>query len=222
MSTSFRLIVFDLDGTLVDSRRDLAESTNALILAYGGRPLDEALIGGMVGTGIRIWLEQALAMAGIAPFPADALTRFVAIYDQRLLHHTRAYEGMAEALQQAAATAELAVLTNKLGQATVKILEGLGLAQFFKQIVGVDGPYPPKPRPEGLQAIMAQAGVTPQETLLVGDSPIDLQTARHANTYICVARYGYGFIEVAPGELQGDELFIDRPAELAAVLFGRL
>jgi phosphoglycolate phosphatase-like HAD superfamily hydrolase len=82
----------------------------------------------------------------------------------------------------------------------------------------VDGPYPPKPRPAGLQALMARAAATPQETLLVGDSPIDLQTAHNANTHICVARYGYGFIEMAPSDLKGNELFINRPDQLPAVL----
>ncbi len=218
MSAPFRLIVFDLDGTLVDTRRDLAESANALIRELGGQTLPEEVIGRMVGTGVNVWLVRALVMAGISPVPASALDRFVAIYDEQLLVHTRAYAGMPAALEQLARRAKLAVLTNKMRTATVKILEGLNLARFFIQIGGVDGPYPPKPAPEGLQALMKQAFAKPDETVLVGDSPIDLLTARNAGTRICLARYGFGFIEPPPVALWGDELFIDQPDELPALL----
>ena len=214
----FRLVVFDLDGTLVDTRRDLAESTNSLIREYGGAPLSEEAIGGMVGHGVGIWLERALTSAGITPCPPGALERFVSIYDQGLLNHTRAYDGMSRALEQVSAVAEMAVLTNKLRRATVKILEGLGLARFFGQIGGVDGPYPPKPAPDGLQVLMARVAVAPAETLLVGDSPVDLHTARNAGARICMARYGFGFVDMPPEDLRGDELFINRPAELPALL----
>jgi phosphoglycolate phosphatase-like HAD superfamily hydrolase len=142
----FRLVVFDLDGTLVDTRRDLAESTNALIAELGGAALDEALIGSMVGEGVAIWLKRALSAGG------------------------------------------------------------------------VDGPHPPKPAPDGLLAIMQRAGATPPETLLVGDSPIDRHTARDAGARLCVARYGFGYVQSAPEGLAGDEFFIDRPEELAAIL----
>jgi phosphoglycolate phosphatase len=214
MTAPFRLIVFDLDGTLVDTRRDLAESANTLIGELGGLPLNEEVIGRMVGTGVSVWLKQALTMAGVASIPANALDRFIAIYDKRLLNHTQAYEGMPQAIERLAAVAELAVLTNKMRQATVKILEGLGLSNFFTQIGGVDGPYPPKPAPDGLQAFMQHAAVGPSETVLVGDSPIDLQTARNADTQICLARYGFGYSDMSSAEFRGDELFIDRPGEL--------
>lgn len=217
-SLPFTLVVFDLDGTLVDTRQDLAEATNVLIGELGGRTLDETLIGGMVGQGVSIWLERALTTAGITPYPASALERFIAIYDERLLNRTRPYEGVPEMLEQAAATAQLAVLTNKMRRATVRILEGLGLAKYFTHIDGVDGPYPPKPAPDGLQALMKQAGADASRTLLVGDSPIDLHTARNAGARICVARYGFGYVETPSGELTGDEFFIDQPIELAALL----
>ena len=215
----FRLVVFDLDGTLVDTRRDLAQSTNALIAELGGAALDEALIGSMVGHGVAVWLERALAVSGITPFPPTALARFIAIYDERLLIHTRAYPGIPQALEQAGRLAPLAVLTNKMRRATLKILEGLDLARFFTEVGGVDGPYPPKPAPDGLLALMQGAGAAPAQTLLVGDSPVDWHTARNAGARICVARYGFGYVESAPGaEPVGDEFFIDRPQELAAVV----
>lgn len=214
----FTLVVFDLDGTLVDTRRDLAEATNVLIGELGGRALDEALIGSMVGQGVSIWLKRALTTAGITPYPASALERFTAIYDERLLNQTRPYEGIPKMLEQAAAVAQLAVVTNKMGRATVKILEGLNLARYFCHIGGVDGPYPPKPAPDSVNALMKQVGAEGHQTLLVGDSPIDMHTARNAGTRICVARYGYGYVETPAAELMGDEFFIDQPIELAAVL----
>lgn len=213
-----RLIVFDLDGTLVDSRRDLAESANQLIRECGGTPLSEETVGQLVGAGVRHWVPRALAAAGVRSVPPQALERFISIYETRLLVHTRAYPGWPETLAQLAETAELAVLTNKLQQATVKILEGLGLARFFTQVGGVGGSYPPKPAPEGLQALMARAGATPAETLLVGDSAVDAQTARNAGVRLCLARYGYGFVEMLPEALRADDVFIDRPEELLARL----
>jgi len=214
----FKLVVFDLDGTLVDTRRDLAQSTNALIAELGGTALDEMLIGSMVGHGVAVWLERALALAGITPFPAGALERFIAIYDAGLLNHTRPYAGIPEALDQARARAPLAVLTNKMRGATIKILEGLDLAQYFTEVGGVDGPYPPKPAPDSLLALMQRAGARPAETLLVGDSPVDWHTAQNAGARICVARYGFGYVKAAPGDAADGELFIETPGELAAVL----
>jgi phosphoglycolate phosphatase len=214
----FKLVVFDLDGTLVDTRHDLAQSTNALIGELGGTTLDEALIGSMVGHGVAVWLERALALAGITPFPPGALDRFIAIYDVGLLNHTRAYAGIPEALEQARGRAPLAVLTNKLRGATLKILEGLDLAKFFSEVGGVDGPYPPKPAPDSLLALMQRAGATPAETLLVGDSPVDWHTARNAGARICVARYGFGYVQAPPGAHADGELFIETPSELARIL----
>ena len=214
----FRLVVFYLDGTMVDTRRDLAEATNTLIAELGGTALDEALIGGLVGNGVAIWLARALAAAGIQAPPADALARFSGLYDQGLLNHTRAYPGIPEALAQAGRAAPLAVLTNKLRRATLKILDGLDLAQHFAEVGGVDGPYPPKPAPEGLVAQMRRFGATAPATLLVGDSPIDQQTARNAGARLCVARYGFGYVPSPPALADGDEFFIDQPAELPALL----
>jgi phosphoglycolate phosphatase len=185
----------------------------------GGTQLDEARIGGMVGQGVAVWLARALAEGGITPFPPDALERFTALYDQGLLNHTRPYAGIAEMLNEAASLARLVVLTNKLRPATVKILAGLDLLKFFGEVGGVDGPFPPKPAPDGLWALMQRAGASPAETLLVGDSPVDQQTARNAGTRLAVARYGFGYVEAAPGSLAGNEIFIDQPRELTAHLF---
>jgi phosphoglycolate phosphatase-like HAD superfamily hydrolase len=113
-------------------------------------------------------------------------------------------------------------LTNKLRGATIKILQGLDLAQYFTQIGGVDGPYPPKPAPDGLLSIIEQAGTVPSQTLLVGDSPIDMHTARNAGARICVARYGFGYVATPPAEFKGDEFFINHPLELVPIVRAKL
>jgi phosphoglycolate phosphatase len=214
-----RLIVFDLDGTLVDSLRDLAESANALLVECGLEPLAHDEIGDMVGDGAAVLVTRAFVAAGGAP-PPDALPRFLAIYNSRLLRHTRPYPRVSETLHTLASRAALAVLTNKPLHATREILTGLDLARYFepRRIVGGDGPLPRKPDPAGLLHLAAGARATTAQTILVGDSPIDWQTARAAGTGICLARYGFGFSRVPLTELVEGELVIDTPADLTTVL----
>ena len=215
----FRLIVFDLDGTLIDSRRDIAESANLLLESCGARQLPEAAIGPMVGEGAAVLVARAFAATGFER-PPDALERFLAIYSTRLLTHTRPYAGIPKVLEALRARARLAVLTNKPLAATRHILDGLDLARYVPEdaVIGGDGPFPRKPDPGGLQHLRAQAGVSAASTLLVGDSMIDWRTAKSASTHICLARYGFGFERVPMGELSGGEHLIDTPADLLALV----
>ncbi len=187
-----RLIAFDLDGTLIDSRRDLADSANQLIEELGGQVLTEEQIGGMVGEGAALLVRRALQASGRGE-RAHALERFLEIYDERLLYHTRVYDGVSDVLRQAQGRARLAVLTNKPTKPTERILVGLGLRDVFDEVIGGDGPYRRKPDPTGLRALMTAANTTPEDTLLVGDSAIDLETARRAETSCCLVSYGFGF-----------------------------
>jgi phosphoglycolate phosphatase len=214
----FRLIVFDLDGTLVDSRRDLAEAANAVLEACGGRRHSEEAIGQMVGDGAPVLVARAFREANCTP-PPDALARFLALYNQRLLYFTRPYDGIVDVLTHLERDAALAVLTNKPLAATHAILDGLALKRFFdERIVGGDGPHPRKPEPNGLLHLMKAAAVGADETLLVGDSLVDLRTARAAATGVCLARYGFGFAEFPVTELRDTDYLIDRPTDLLLVL----
>jgi len=209
-----RLFVFDLDGTLVDSLRDLADAVNELLTSFGVSPLDIATIGGMVGDGAARLVGRACAAVGIAP--RDALERFIGIYDAKLLAHTRPYEGMPEAIEMLRRDAAVAVLTNKPLAATRRILAGLNLAKYFDEdaVIGGDGPWPRKPDPAALLHLCERARVAPGDAMLVGDSLVDWRTARAAGSMICLARYGFGFAGIPAGTLDGREQFIDKAADL--------
>lgn len=212
------LVVFDLDGTLIDSRVDLANSANEMLASYGGPPLPVDRITAMVGEGARVLVERAMAAAGVDARFDEAFTRFLDVYGRRLLEHTRLYDGVDAAVRDAAAHgASLAVLTNKPSAHTKRILDGLGIAPFFQWVIGGDETYPRKPDPSSLQALMSGAGAAADRTLFVGDSMIDVETARRAGVRICVALYGFGGIR---GNLvPGDQDYLARDAlELNTVL----
>lgn len=211
------LVVFDLDGTLVDSRTDLARATNALVRELGGRPLAEDAVAGMVGEGAGVLVRRALDAAGLDPATPGALERFLALYDERLLDNTRPYPGMAETLAALASGRPLAVLTNKPAEATARILDALHLRGYFGAVVGGDSSHGRKPDPAALEHLAREAGAGIARTLMVGDSDIDLRTARAAGARICLCRYGFGY-RFGPGAFRGDEWFIDEPRGLLALL----
>jgi len=215
---AFRLVVFDLDGTLVDSRRDIAEAANRLIVECGGAPLPEEQVVRMVGEGVAVLVERATSAAGIHPVPEGAVDRFIEIYGRGLLVHTRAYPGIPEVVGDLSRSVPLAVLTNKPRSSSVTILDGLGLRPFFWRILGGDNPWGRKPDPEAMRRLVAEAGATPDTAVLVGDSEIDLQTSRNAGTRVCLARYGFGHAGFPFERLDGTELAVDAPAQLLAVL----
>jgi len=206
----FHLFVFDLDGTLVDSKRDLANATNALLVECGAPPLADDRIGRMVGDGAATLVARAFDASGIAR-PTDALERFLAIYGAHLLDHTRPYPDVPDVLAELVDRVDLAVLTNKPLDSTRRILDGLALSRYFAAdaVVGGDGPFPRKPDPAGLRHLMARSGAAAAATVMVGDSPIDLRTARAAATSVYLVRYGFGFDAVPAGELGPQERVID-------------
>jgi phosphoglycolate phosphatase len=212
----FTLVVFDLDGTLIDSRRDIVEAVNATLVTCGATALPEDALGRMVGDGAPVLVARAFAAAG-AEKPADALARFLSIYHAGLLRHTRPYAGIPLVLEQLTAqSTTLAVLTNKPLEATGRILRGLDLWRYFAPdcVVGGDGPFPRKPDPQGLRHLMVAARATAETTVLVGDSIVDWRTARGAAVQVCLATYGFGWEGFPADQLAAGDWVVDNPAEI--------
>jgi phosphoglycolate phosphatase len=207
------LVVFDLDGTLIDSVADLAASASELVTGLGGRRLSEFEVAEMVGEGARILVTRALAAAGLDPNTPGALERFLEIYDRRLLDTTTAYAGIDDALLMASRRARMSVLTNKPSGPSRRILDALNLTRYFDDIIGGDGPHGRKPDPAGLRSLMNGES----RALLVGDSPIDWRTAQAAGCAFAWARYGFGAARF-DGEMPSTAFVLERPADLGAVL----
>jgi len=212
-----RLIAFDLDGTIVDSRRDLADSANELITELGGTALPEEDIARMVGEGAALLVRRALAAAGVRDV-RTALARFLEIYDTRLLRHTRVYEGMVDVVRFARSLGHVAVLTNKPKAPSERILDGLGIRDLFDEVVGGDGPLGRKPDPAGLNALMRDFGATSNTTMLIGDSAIDHETAIRAGVRGCLVSFGFGFQNLPQDRLRGDEWIATDTSQLRAIL----
>ena len=207
------MIVFDLDGTLIDSSRDLAEAASELVQELGGAPLTEAEVVGMVGDGAAVLVARALSHVGLDPKTPGALSRFLEIYDTRLLDHTVAYEGMHEVLALLVQAGPLAVLTNKPFAPSEQILHHLGLRGFFSAIIGGDSPYGRKPDPAGLRALMASDD---GPSVMVGDSPADYRAATAAGCPFVLAAYGFGVGKFA-GRVPAGARVADHPRELVSL-----
>ncbi len=213
-----RFVVFDLDGTLIDSIGDLAVAVSRLVGERGGRRLDVREVSGMVGEGAELLIARAFEASGAKGSAREAQPRFLEIYDALLPGTTCAYPGVPEMLDALDAVVPLAVLTNKPTGATRKILSMLDLERRFRAVIGGDGPYGRKPAPEGLLHLIAEAGVNASDTLVVGDSTINLLTAQAGSARVCLVRYGFGFAALDPTKLGGNEAFADSPAEVAALV----
>ena len=209
------ILVFDLDGTLIDSARDLAASIGELLENYGSAPLPLAEVIEMVGEGAPVLVRRALARAGVSAAPDAALARFMQIYDRRFLDHTVAYPGVHESLAIATHRGPLAVLTNKPLGPSIGILEMLRLRGFFTRVIGGDSEYGRKPDPTGLLALRV---VAPGDQLvMIGDSPTDYKVAVNANCPFVFARFGFGAAKF--GDQPPDTPYvIDHARELDRVL----
>ena len=209
------IIVFDLDGTLIDSARDLAESIGELLESYGVAPLPLSEVVTMVGEGAPMLVRRAMTTADIHPPLEEALARFMQIYDRRLMDHTVPYEGMRETLSVVVGRGPLAVLTNKPLGPSIGILEALGLRGFFSRVIGGDSEYGRKPDPKGLLSLQALA--PGDQIVMVGDSPADWKVAEAARVPFVFARFGFGapkFGSTPPAT----PLVLDHPRELDRVL----
>jgi phosphoglycolate phosphatase len=208
-----RLLVFDLDGTLVDSSRDIAAAVNAALARVSpgtpAIPLRDIL--SFVGEGARLLVERSLRHAGLARSTDDVLAAYLECYRERLLDTTRLYPGVAEALAELGGT-PLAVLTNKPGDMSRAILEGLGVASCFARVWGAGEVPARKPDPAGLLGLMAELGATARATWMIGDSATDVLAARAAGTRVAGVAWGFH-----PEGLRsaGPDRILDLPADLA-------
>ena len=214
------LLIFDLDGTLIDSKRDLALSVNATRAHLGMGPLDIGKISSYVGNGAPVLIRRALGEQATDVLVEEALDFFLEYYREHKLDNTRLYPGVPESLDRLrAAGKRLAVLTNKPVAPSRGIVDGLGVSGHFFQIYGGNSFIFKKPNPIGVEKLMAEAGVDRGRTLMVGDSGVDVETARNAGVQACGVTYGF-----APETLSNPapDLLVDRMDELADwVLRGR-
>ncbi len=214
-----KLVLFDLDGTLIDSELDLANSVNAMLRHFGRKELPLEVIDTYIGDGAPMLIRRALGDPAHAQAIQEALNYFLLYYREHKLDNTRAYEGIKEALQQVGTCdgihRKMAVLTNKPVRASRDILAGLGLSKFFFQTYGGNSFETKKPDPLGAQTLMHEAGAEADETVMVGDSEVDVLTARNANLWSIGVTYGF-----APHTLERThpDILVDTPAELAEAL----
>jgi phosphoglycolate phosphatase len=185
------LVIFDLDGTLVDSAEDIARSVNELLSTLGREVLPHHRIRGYIGDGVQKLLERALDDRTPETI-ASAVETYLEIYRRRLLDHTKPYPGVVPALEGLHVRSTLAVLTNKPARESREILEGLGLRRYFRAVYGGDSFASKKPDPVGVFHLLKEFGAAPEETLFVGDSSVDVDTARRASVRSCLVTYGLG------------------------------
>lgn len=181
-------LLFDLDGTLVDSVPDLTLSLNLLRAELGHPPLSEKQVAAIVGDGVSVLVERAL---GSELYHPDHLARFMQLYDEHLLDHTRCYPGIEELLGRHSAE-KMAIVTNKPYQLTIKLLKGLDLSRYFKIIVGGDSYAEKKPHPLPVIKALEGLGANPQQAVMIGDHHTDLYAGRDAGTATCFCAYGLG------------------------------
>jgi phosphoglycolate phosphatase len=186
------LVIFDLDGTLIDSRLDLANAVNATRRHMGMEPLSNERVYGYVGNGAPVLVRRALGPQATEAEVQEALEFFLEFYGQHVLDNTVLYPGVRESLDRlAAAGKRMAVLTNKPVRMSRIILEGLGVAARFFQVYGGNSFEFKKPNPVGVQALMNEASATHSATLMVGDSSVDVRTARNAGIACCGVTWGF-------------------------------
>jgi phosphoglycolate phosphatase len=188
---SAELFVFDLDGTLIDSKTDLVNSVNATLAWMKQGPLSVETVSSYVGDGAVALIRRALPNA-TDPQLDEALRYFLAYYREHMLDATVLYPGVREALDELHASRKpMAILTNKPVKFSVTLIERLGLDQHFFQIYGGNSFPEKKPHPVGLQTLMEERGAAPAATIMIGDSGIDIQTARNAGTLACGVNWGF-------------------------------
>ena len=219
---SIHLVIFDLDGTLIDSRLDLVHSVNAALRHIQRPELPEHVIASYVGDGAPVLIQRALGGEAVdEAILRKGLEFFLSYYREHKLDHTTVYQGVAEALAAIqgsnGARRKLAVLTNKPVNPSRAIVDALGLGQFFGQVYGGNSFQTKKPDPEGARKILEEVGVTAEHAAIVGDSHTDIETGRNAGLWTIGVTSGFAPQTLADAH---PDVIVDDPQELAAV-FGK-
>ena len=212
------LLIFDLDGTLVDSRLDLANAVNATRLHMGMAPLANERVYTYVGNGAPVLIRRAVGEQATEAEVQEALEYFLEYYREHDLDNTVLYPGVKESLDRFRdAGKRMAVLTNKPVRMSCAIVEGLGVSGHFFRVYGGNSFEFKKPNPIGIETLIAEAGVGREGALMIGDSSVDVATARNAGIRCCGVTYGF-----QPETLQdpAPEMLVDRMEELADLLLG--
>lgn len=220
MQSKFDLLVFDLDGTLIDSTLDLALSVNATRAQASLPPLPVTQISSYVGNGAKTLIRRSLGPEASTESVRRGLGFFLMYYRAHMLDNTRLYPGVREALDGwRAEGAEMAVLTNKPVRFSADLIAGLGLRGFFARIYGGNSFSNKKPDPYGLFRIMRELGFGPDRTLMIGDSSVDVLTARNAGIACAGVTYG-----LRPDDFNKDppDILVGDMRELASRLDSRL
>src|SRR5580658_1780367 len=217
---TIKLVIFDLDGTLIDSRLDLVHSVNAALRHIGRASLPDEVIASYVGDGAPILIQRALGGEAVdEAVVRRGLQFFLSYYREHKLDHTTVYDGVKESLGAILRVSngtprKMAVLSNKPVVPSRAIVEALGLGSFFAQIYGGNSFATKKPDPEGARRLLEENGVCPEETVIVGDSHVDVETGSNADLWTVGVSYGF-----APHTLAQSppDVLVDTPLELAEI-----
>ena len=206
------LLIFDLDGTLIDSKQDLCCAVNATRAHCGLPPLANETVYSYVGEGAPVLMRRTLGPGATGGQVEEALAFFLAYYNDHMIDHTVLYPGVRETLDRLLdAGVKMAVLTNKPVRMSRAIVEALGLGRHFRRVYGGNSFDQKKPHPVGVETLLAECGATRDRTMMVGDSGVDIRTARNAQVKACGVTYGF-----QPETLAEDppDLLVDRLEEL--------
>jgi phosphoglycolate phosphatase len=212
-----RAFIFDLDGTLIDSKMDLVNSVNAMLQATGRTELATETIASYIGHGAPQLIASALGPDATESDRQNALAIFLAHYHTHSLDLTTAYEGVMEGLTSLIGY-PMAVLTNKPLKMTIDILRALDMAKFFAGIYGGDSFPMKKPDPAGALSILRELGAAPEGSAMVGDSDVDIQTARNSGMRAIAVTYGFGKYDRSANPA---DLYIDNLTKLLVSANGR-
>jgi phosphoglycolate phosphatase len=200
MANNIEAVIFDLDGTLIDSAADLQRALNFTLAEFGRETLALTAVRSMIGEGITMLVKRGFEATGVIPNPnelEEAVTRFIHHYDQGLLVHTKLYPGVQKTLKTLLENGRrLSVCTNKTYNQSVAILEGLKISGLFEVVTGGDTTDRRKPDPKPLMRTLEKMEATPATAIFVGDSDIDVETATSAGTLSILVAYGYSNVDI--------------------------